>query len=64
VLSFALVFFLVVPDKIDQFRFLCFMCIGLGFFTSCFFMSKIWEVPLTKAADYYDKEYKRNTMGE
>ena len=50
VLSFALLFFLTVEDEVLQFRYLCFMCLGLGFFTSSFYMIKIKEVYLSKLA--------------
>jgi hypothetical protein len=50
VLAFALLMFVAVGNKIDQFRFLCFICIGLGFGTSVFYMCMIWEVPLSEAA--------------
>ena len=50
VLATALLMFLLVDSAINQFRFLCFCCIFLGFFTSMFYMYMIWEVPLSKAA--------------
>ena len=48
VLAVALLMFLTVKSDIDQFRYLCFTCIGLGFFSSFFYITMIWEVPLSK----------------
>ena len=63
VLAVALLMFLTVKSDIDQFRYLCFTCIGLGFFSSFFYITMIWEVPLSKACDHFDFEYKVKTMG-
>jgi len=64
VLSFALLMFLAVDDPIHQFRYLCFMCLGLGFFASSFYMYWIREVPLSESAVKYDKAYKEAVMGK
>jgi len=63
VLSIALVLFLTEPDKVSQFRYLCFICLFLGFSTSLFFMVTINEPALKTLADHYDTEYKKATMG-
>ena len=47
VLSFALIMFHVVDDSIKQFRYLCFIALGLGAFSSMFYMFTIKEVRLT-----------------
>ena len=64
VLAVALVMFLTVDDKIAQFRYLCFMCLGLGFITSLYFMCTISEPYLKERAEHYDLAYKKATMSE
>jgi len=68
VLSAALVIFAVVPQhgsesakdaQILQFRILDVMIIGIGFFSSTFYVMFIREVPLSKAAKELDQEYKQ-----
>ena len=48
ILSFALLFFHVLDDSKEQFRYLCFIALGLGSFSSCFYMFTINEPRLTK----------------
>ena len=57
VLSFALLMFLIIDDAINQFRYLCLMCLGLGFCTSMFYMTSISEVWLSHEAKAKDFEY-------
>lgn len=64
VLTLALIEFLYVDNKIKQFRWMCFISLGLGAFTSLFYMCTIAEVKLTKAAEHFNFEYKKITMGE
>ena len=64
VLAFALIFFLTFDNKVKQFRYLCFICLGLGACTSLYFMCVINEPYLKKRADSADKSYKKATMGE
>lgn len=47
ILSFALLFFNAVGSSIDQFRYLCFLALGLGSFSSLFYMFTINEVRLS-----------------
>jgi Na+/melibiose symporter-like transporter len=63
VLGFALIFFLTIDNEIDQFRYLCLVCLGLGFFTSLFYMIKIKEPALGLLATKYDFEYKKVKLG-
>lgn len=39
VLSFALLFFAVLDNSVDQFRYLSIIALALGFFTSVFYIS-------------------------
>ena len=64
VLVCALIFFLTVNDKINQFRYLCFLCLAIGTFTSLFYMININEVKLSADAQHFDREYKKATLGE
>ena len=59
VLTFALILFLTVDDKVNQFRYLCWICLACGSCTSMFYMCTIREVPLEKAAIEKDREYKK-----
>ena len=63
VLAFALLFFSVVDDPIDRFRYLCIICLSFGFFSSMFYMCKIQEPKLSKLAKSLDFEYKKVKMG-
>ena len=58
VLSFALILFHVVDDSIKQFRYLCFIALGLGAFSSMFYMFTIKEVRLTQEALEYDAKFR------
>lgn len=64
VLTLALIMFLYVDNKVQQFRQMCFISLGLGIVTSLFYMFTIMEVKLTKEAEHYDLEYKKATIGE
>ena len=64
ILSFALLLFNTVDDKILQFRFLCLIAMSIGAFSSIFFMLTINEPRLTKEAKEYDAIYKRDVLGE
>lgn len=59
VLAFALLFFTVVDNPINRFRYLCLICLGFGFFASMFYMCRINEPKLTSEAARLDKEYKQ-----
>jgi len=48
ILVFALIFFQVVSNSIKQFRYLCFIALGLGSLTSLFYMFSINEPRLSK----------------
>lgn len=48
VLAFALAFFHFVDNSIDQFRYLCFLALGLGSLSSLFYMVTINEPRLSK----------------
>jgi Na+/melibiose symporter-like transporter len=58
VLTFALIFFHYIPEPKKQFRYLCFIALGLGLCTSMFYMCSISEVKLTKEALKYDAIYR------
>ena len=62
-LGFALLFFSVVEDPVNRFRYLCLICLSFGFFTSMFYMCKIQEPRLSKEAKRLDFEYKKVKMG-
>jgi Na+/melibiose symporter-like transporter len=62
VLASALIMFIYVPVKIDQFRYLAYICLGLGAITSLFFIFTIGEIELGKRADSADMKYKKATM--
>jgi Na+/melibiose symporter-like transporter len=47
ILSFALVLFSVIDDKINQFRYLCLIALFIGSFSSVFYIVNINEVRLT-----------------
>ena len=64
ILSFALILFNTVDDKILQFRYLCLIAMSIGAFSSIFFMLTINEPRLTKEAKEYDAIYKRDVLGE
>lgn len=64
VLAFALILFLKVDQAKDQFRYLCFMCLGLGFISSMFYMTSISEVWLSHEAKEKDFEYQKIRLGE
>ena len=64
VLSFALLMFLFIKDKITQFRLLCFICLALGFMTSAFFMCTINEPELKEKSDTYELAYKKATLSD
>ena len=59
VLGIALILFLVVGNPIDEFRYLCIVCIGLGCIASFFYVTTIREVPLSKLAKEREAKYKR-----
>jgi hypothetical protein len=68
VLSVALIIFAVMPQKVGesvedaqilQFRVLDVIIIGIGFFSTTFYVMFIREVPLSKAAKELDQEYKK-----
>jgi Na+/melibiose symporter-like transporter len=64
ILSFALLFFHVVNDSINQFRYLCFLALGLGSFSSFFYMFTINEPKLSNLALELDAEYKGISIDE
>ena len=64
ILSFALILFSVLDDNINQFRYLCFIALFIGSFSSIFYILTIKEVRLTQEAKDYDAIYKREIMGE
>jgi len=59
VLGLALILFLAVSDRIEQFQILSIICIVLGCCASMFYISVLREVPLAKEADERDAAYKR-----
>lgn len=62
VLGCALLMFFAIDNKKNQFRYLCFMCLGLGACSSLFFIFTIGEVYLGKRALSADLKYKKATM--
>jgi Na+/melibiose symporter-like transporter len=54
----ALIIFATVPNNFTQFRILDCMIIGIGLFSSTFYMFVIREVPLAKQAKSLEKEFK------
>jgi len=58
VLTFALIFFHYVDSAIEQFRYLCFVALGLGICTSTFYILTVREVKLAKEALKYDAIYR------
>lgn len=54
VLSLALLFFIIIDNNIDQFRYLIFSTVALGVVSSLFFMFTINEPKLTQQAVHYD----------
>jgi len=64
ILVFALIFFHFEKDSIKQFRYLCFIALGLGSFTSLFYMFTINEPRLSKKALELDAAYKGISLDE
>lgn len=58
VLGFALILVSYIQDAKHQFRYLSFISLFLGFFTSCFYITTIQEVKLSEEAKYYEQQYK------
>ncbi len=64
ILGFALILFNVVDDKTNQFRYLCFIALFIGSFSSIFYILNINEVRLTREAKEYNAIYLRDVLGE
>ena len=60
VLAFAVLMFKTVDEKTDQFRYMSFLCVGLGFMASSFFMLTINEVQLSAEAKRLDTVYQQS----
>lgn len=59
VLSGALFMFNYVDNQVDQFRYLCFICLTIGTMASSFYLYNIKEIPLSKSALESEKKYKK-----